>query len=76
MSASFSTERPHRSSTERRTVLALMAVGLLAACGKKGSLRLPKPGDPGYEAQPPTQPKAKTKPEPEAQPEAQPKAQP
>jgi predicted small lipoprotein YifL len=45
MPASSSTERWERPAAARRLVLALLALGLLAACGKKGSLRLPKPGE-------------------------------
>jgi predicted small lipoprotein YifL len=73
MSGSFSTERSDRSAAGRRLVLALLALGPLAACGKKAPLRLPKPGEPGYE---PTESKAKPQTQPEAQPQAEPKAQP
>lgn len=54
-------------------MLALLALGLLTACGRKGPLRLPKPGEPGYE---PSESKAKSQAQPEAQPQAEPKAQP
>jgi Prokaryotic lipoprotein-attachment site len=75
MSAFSSTERPDRPAAGRRIALALLALGMLAACGKKGSLRLPKPGEPGYEG-PPAKPKAQPEAQPKAQPEAQPEAQP
>ncbi len=68
MSASSSAERQKRSPTGRRTVLALLALGPLAACGKKGSLRLPKPGEAGYQA-PTAKPRAQSKTQPETQPE-------
>jgi predicted small lipoprotein YifL len=39
------TECPNRRAATRRLVLALLALWALAACGKKGPLRLPKPGE-------------------------------
>jgi predicted small lipoprotein YifL len=43
MSDCSSTEPLDRRAATRR--LALLVLGLLAGCGKKGSLRLPKPGE-------------------------------
>ncbi len=83
MSQSSSTEARERPIAARRLVLSLLAFGMLAACGKKGSLRLPKPGEPGYEApapkpkaQPPAQPPAEPPAQPPVQPPAQPETQP
>jgi MYXO-CTERM domain-containing protein len=45
MSASSSTEAAGARPSRRRVLLALLALGGLAACGKKGSLRLPEPGE-------------------------------
>ncbi|MCE3248871.1 MAG: hypothetical protein K0R41_2696 [Geminicoccaceae bacterium] len=43
MSASSLTDPAHAS--RRRLLAALVALAALAACGKKGSLRLPEPGE-------------------------------
>jgi predicted small lipoprotein YifL len=45
MSASSSIEPAGSRPQRRRLLLALLALGGLAACGKKGSLRLPEPGE-------------------------------
>jgi predicted small lipoprotein YifL len=45
MSGSLYTECPNRRAATRRLVLALLALWALAACGKKGPLRLPKSGE-------------------------------
>jgi predicted small lipoprotein YifL len=45
MSDSSSIERAGSRASRRRLLLALLALGGLAACGKKGSLRLPEPGE-------------------------------
>jgi predicted small lipoprotein YifL len=64
MSDCSCTERPDRPAAARRLALALLALGLLAACGKRGSLRLPKPGETDDDQKAP----------PEAAPGAAPKA--
>ncbi len=56
-----------RPAAARRLVLALLPLGVLAACGKKGPLRLPKAGETGDDSQ---------KAEPEAQPQPEPQAKP
>jgi Prokaryotic lipoprotein-attachment site len=45
MSGSSSIEPAGSRPSRRRLLLALVALGALAACGKKGSLRLPEPGE-------------------------------
>lgn len=48
MSPSPSIEPPAASRSRRwvlRALLAVMAPAALAACGKKGTLRLPRPGE-------------------------------
>jgi predicted small lipoprotein YifL len=45
MSDSSSIERAGSRASRRRLLLALLALGALAACGRKGSLRLPEPGE-------------------------------
>ena len=48
MSPSPSIEAPAAGPSRRRVVRALLAVlapAALAACGKKGTLRLPQPGE-------------------------------
>ena len=48
MSRSASTEPPAAGPSRRRAVrllLAVLAPAALAACGKKGTLRLPRPGE-------------------------------
>jgi hypothetical protein len=45
MSGSLSIEPAGSRPSRRRLLLALVALGGLAACGKKGSLRLPEPGE-------------------------------
>ncbi|HSA80907.1 MAG TPA: hypothetical protein VLE23_08785 [Geminicoccaceae bacterium] len=45
MSGSSSIEAADPRRSRRRLLLALLALGGLAACGKKGSLRLPEPDE-------------------------------
>ena len=45
MSASSSSETTATRPARRRLLLALLACGALAACGKKGTLRLPRPDE-------------------------------
>ena len=45
MSASSSIEPAAARASRRRLLLTLLVLGGLAACGKKGSLRLPEPGE-------------------------------
>ena len=45
MSGSSSIETAGARPSRRHVLLALLALGGLAACGKKGSLRLPEPGE-------------------------------
>jgi len=45
MSGSSSIKPAGSRPSRRRLLLALLALGALAACGKKGSLRLPERGE-------------------------------